>query len=236
MTKPIKLLLLATTYLLCGYAKGQDETPAKSAVEFGLQHSINFTHLNGSGGPIVYSNRVENYELLRSRLTFDLGMFAIIHLSDKFAIQPEAVYTYMGGHFQKRTTYLHDLGAFEGTENESFAADYLKIALSTNIKFNERIFFQFGGYGSSLLSAEKFYPWWEVDVDSDQTRTSLSGIRKFDAGVLGGFGMSTKILNMTFRYNYGLLDVFERGELEELDLSNGVFQFVLQWKFYSDLK
>lgn len=236
MTKSIKLLLLAITILLCDYAKGQDESPAKSAVEFGLQHSINFTHMLGDGGPIVYSNRVENYELIQSRVTFDLGMFATIHVSDKFAIQPEAVYTYMGGHFQKRTTYLHDLGAFEGTENESFAVDYLKAALSANIKFNDRIFFQLGGYGSSLLSAEKFYPWWETDVGNDQTRISLSGIRKFDAGVMGGFGMSTHILNLTFRYNYGLLDVFESGEFEALDLSNGVFQFVLQWKLYSDLR
>lgn len=235
MSKVLNLTFLLVACLCSGYTYGQDEEkPSGSGIEFGLQHSINFTSLNGDGGPIVYSNRVENYEQLRNRLTFDLGMFATIHLSKKFAIQTEAVYSYMGGHFQKRTTYLHDLGAFEGTENESLAVDYIKVILAGNVKFNEKVFFQVGGYGASLLSSEIFYPWWEGDIDKG--RTHISGVRNIDAGVLGGFGLSTKVINITFRYNYGLLDVFEAGDLEELNLKNGVLQFVLQWKLHSDFR
>lgn len=232
--KTLKSTLLFIAFLTFTSAYGQKNDSTKVGVEFGLHHSFNFTHLNGTGGPIIYSNRVENYELLRNRLTFDLGMFAIVHLSNHIALQAEAVYTYMGAHFQKNTTYLHDLGSIETAENESIAADYFKLALANNIKFNDRIFFQIGGYGSSLLSAEKFSPWWEID--HDKKRSQLTGVRKFDAGVLGGFGLSTRILNITFRYNYGLLDVFEKGELEELNMKNGVFQFLLQWKLYSDYK
>lgn len=235
MSKTLKLTCLIISCFLSEFTFGQDnEKPSGQGVEFGLQHSINFTHLNGEGGPIIYSNRVENYDQLRSRLAFDLGMFATIHLSEKFALQTEAMYSYMGGHFQKRTTYLHDLGAFEGTENESFAMDYIKAIVAGNIKFNERVFFQVGGYGASLLSSEIFYPWWEVDID--KSRTHLTGIRSIDAGVIGGFGLSTKVLNITFRYNYGLLDVFESGDLEELNLQNGVLQFVFQWKLHSDFR
>lgn len=235
MSQKLTLTYLIIFCLICSQAFAQDnEKPDGQGVEFGLQHSINFTHLSGTGGPIVYSNRVENYDQLRSRLTFDLGMFATIHLSEKFALQTEAMYSYMGGHFQKRTTYLHDLGAFEGVENESIAVDYIKAIVALNIKFNERVFFQAGGYGASLLSSEIFYPWWEVEID--KSRTHISGVRNIDAGIVGGFGMSTKVLNMIFRYNYGMLDVFESGDLEELDLKNGVLQFVFQWKFYSDFR
>lgn len=212
----------------------QRDSLRQTGIEFGLHHTINFTHLSGSGGPIEFSNRIEYYDPIRNRLTFDLGMFAIVHLSKNIALQPEVAYSYMGGHFQKTTTYLHDLGAFEGTENVSFAADYIKAVLAANFKFNERVFFQVGGYGSSLLSAEQFVPWWEADNNSG--RTQLTGIRSFDAGILGGFGLSTNVLNMTFRYNYGLMDVFESGDFSEFNMRNGVFQFVLQWKFYSDFK
>ncbi|MDW3208503.1 MAG: porin family protein [Reichenbachiella sp.] len=234
MDKSLKLLVLLAPILWCEKALAQRDSLRQTGVEFGLHNSINFTHLSGTGGPIVYSNRIEYYEPIRNRVTFDLGMFAVVHLSKSIALQPEVAYSYMGGHFQKTTTYLHDLGAFEGTENVSFAADYIKAALAANIKFNERVFFQVGGYGSSLLSAERFVPWWEVNTEND--RTQLTGVRGFDAGVLGGFGLSTNVVNMTFRYNYGLLDIFESGDFSEFNMRNGVFQFVLQWKFYSDLR
>ena len=229
-----KLIMLMAALLLSELLLAQDETDKKNAVEFGFQHSLNFTHLNGEGGPINYSNRFENYEQLSNRLTFDLGLFAIIHLSKTIAIQPEAVYSFMGGHFQKNTTHLHDLGAFETSGKESFAIDYIKGSLSTNIKFNELVFLQVGGYGATKLSAEIFYP--EPDLFDNREKASLTGVRNFDAGILGGFGMSTNVLNLTFRYHHGLLDVFEQGDFEELDLQNGVFQFVLQWKIHSDLR
>ena len=234
MDKLIKVIAITQVLFCANFAQAQNDSLRQTGIEFGFQHSINFTHLSGSSGPISYSNRVENYDPIRNRVTFDFGMFAIAHLSDRIAIQPEVVYTYMGGHYQKTTTFLHDLGAFEGTENVSFAADYIKASLATNIKFNDRIFIQVGGYGASLLSAEQFVPWWEVD--NDQKRKQLTGVSHFDAGIIGGFGLSTSVLNMSFRYNQGLVDVFARGELNEFNMHNGVFQFILQWKLYSDFK
>lgn len=229
-----KLLILLVAIHLYGLVYAQSETDKKTGVEFGFQHSLNFTHLYGEDGSIVYSNRIEDYDQLSNRLTLDLGLFAIIHVSERIAIQPEAVYSFMGGHFQKQTTHLHDLGAFESTVDESFAIDYIKGSLATNIKFNELFFIQMGAYGATKLSAERFYP--NQRLFNDEERSSLTGIRNIDAGLLGGFGLSTNVLNLTFRYQHGLMDVFERGELEDLNMRNGVFQFVLHWKIHSDLR
>ena len=230
-----KLFIVLAALFYCSTAFSQDESKPKTsntAVEFGLQHSINFTHLIGDSGPVQFTNRTEELIPLKNRTTFDLGMFAIMHVSKTFSIQPEVVYTFMGAHFQKETIFYHDVGTFSGTENISYALDYIKGTLAVNLKFNEKVFLQVGGYAASLLSAEEFYPWWGPDLDKQ--RTSLTNVNNFDGGILGGFGFSTKIVNLTFRYNYGLTDVFKKNE--DIDLSNGVLQFVVQWKFFSDYR
>ncbi|MGL1886577.1 MAG: PorT family protein [Reichenbachiella sp.] len=231
--KPKILSSLIFTVLLSTHLQVWAQEESKTVqVEIGLEHSINFAQLLGSNQTIEYANRTVEYDQVSSRLTIDLGMFAIIHVSDLISIQPEFVYSMMGGHYVERTTVLHDLGAVKGDESISFSTDYLKFNLPINLKIHDMLYFQTGGYVSTLLSAETYTPWWHFD--SGVERTSISDMNNFDAGILAGFGISTGVVNLTFRYNYGLIDIFQSGDYEDLDLSNGLFQFVAHWKIYSD--
>lgn len=200
--------------------------------EFGLQHSINLTTLSGKNNSYNYGqNRVVELEPVGRRLTIDLGMFSNFYITKMVSLDFEVLYSYMGAHIDKETTVLHDLGEVKGTDNESYALQYFRFPLLLKVHPSEKAFIEFGGYAATLLSAEKFYPW---TVDSDYSREKLDGISSFDAGIIAGVGFDLKIVNLGFRYNYGLINVFE--DQEPLDLRNSMFQIVAQWKLYSDIK
>ena len=212
-------------------AYSQDKLP----VEFGIEHSINLSSLKGNGGPVVYVNREEYYEFSGNRPTFDLGMFAIVHFSDLLAIQPELAYSGAGGYFERESVIFHDLGATRGREDLAFALDYLKLNVLANIKLGTGFYFQAGGYASSLLAAEISYPWFLSNTSGEDT-SIFGDVESVDYGLVGGMGLSTKIVNISFRYNYGLVDLFQSGEFEALELNNSALQLVFHWKLRSDLR
>ena len=201
----------------------------QGAFEFGIQHSINFTGFTGDYNQEQIGNKLIDYKPLKRRTTFDLGLFATSYFSNALALQFEAYYSYMGAHMRKTTTVLHDVGKFEGEENESFAMDYIRVPISLIIHPNDKMFIQAGGYVGSLISSHLFYPW-----NALKTRTTLEGINSFDAGIIAGFGLNTNIVRLSFRYTHGLQDVFK--ENQSLNLNHSVMQFVAQWKLFSDLR
>ncbi len=223
------MLFVSTCLCFAHFGLAQDLETKKGAFEFGLQHSINFTSLVGDYGAITYGNREEKYTPVRNRTTFDLGLFANSYLSNSLSLQFEVYYTFMGAHLQKTTSIYHELGKFEGKESESFAMDYIRLPITLNYYPSDKAFIQFGGYVASLLSSEKFYPW-----EYDKTRKTLEGVNRFDAGLMGGIGLDTKVVKLSFRYTYGLQDVFDKDENN--NLRNSVLQFVAQWKLSSDLR
>ncbi len=197
--------------------------------EMGIQHSINWTSLLSNNEPTTLGNRIVETRSVFPRTTFDLGIFTTSYLNDKLSIDASAIYTYMGAHMETKTTVLHELGKFEGYENESVALDYVKIPVLLNFHMNPRAFVQFGGYGAFLISAETFYPW-----NFSKSRENLTGVNTFDAGIVGGVGFNTKICKLSLKYNLGLTDVLD--EDPDRKFQNSVFQVVAQWKLYSDFR
>jgi len=203
----------------------------KGAFEFGFQHSINLTTLVGKNNSYRIGNRIIEINPVGRRLTFDIGMFSHLYLSRKFSIDFEILYSYMGSPIEKKTTVLHDLGEISGSENCTYAFQYFKFPVILKAHPTEKFSVEFGGYIATLLAANERYRW---ESGTGYSRESLDGISSYDAGIVAGVGFDMKILNLGFRYNYGLVNVFE--EKGTLDLRNSVFQVVAQWKLYSDIK
>ena len=230
------LLSIFIGSIIQGYSQNDvgsvEQVKYAGAFEFGLQHSVNLTTLSGNNNSYkVGKNRVVELDPVGRRLTVDLGMFTNFYFSKVVSLDFEVLYSYMGAHVNKKTTLLHDLGEISGTDNESYALQYFRFPLVLKVHPSEKAFVEFGGYAATLLSAEKFYPWY---TDPGYSREKLNGISSFDAGLLVGVGFDLKILNLGFRYNYGLVNVFE--DQGSLDLRNSMFQVVAQWKMYSDIK
>lgn len=203
----------------------------KGGFEYGLQHSINFTSLVGDY-PIKESvNSIEEMKPVGARFTFDIGMFGNYYVAEKMSIQFEFNLSYMGAHTQTTRTIYQDLGIFKDTKSESFAFHYIKIPLTLNYNLTDNLYIQGGGYFSSLLSAKKFdYYYGPFD------RTKLDYIAPIDLGIIGGIGFNTKIVRISMRYNFGLVDVFNDPEYPNTDLRNSVFQIVGHWLIYSDVR
>ena len=199
----------------------------KGAIEYGLQHSANITRFYGEYPTHTFETWEDSYEHSRSRFTMDLGAFVNVYLTPKITILSEISFSFMGDNSLFTRTVYQDVGKFETKVYPTFALRYLKIPVSVNYLIRDGFFLQGGAYFATLLSASAYDSFWygnAIDVDN---------INAIDAGLIAGFGMSTKIVMVGFRYSYGLTEVFSE---DNSNLHNGVYQIVAQWKLYSDVR
>jgi Outer membrane protein beta-barrel domain len=136
-----------------------------------------------------------NLPFFTGGISFSLGLGFV-------AIQPEILYTRMGGHF-----------AFDATNSVEFQFDYVQVPLL--LKFNVvpagpiRPFLCGGGYGSYLIKATGVM----VEDGTELPRVDLKDTyQKLDYGVVGGAGIAFKLpgiaITVEGRYNYGLRNIY----------------------------
>lgn len=205
-----------------------NEKKEKGALEFGIHHGFNFTTFTGGTFKSGFLNSTEEVFPSSSRFTLDIGMFATHHFNKKLALQGEVMFTFMGAQMNKRTSVFHELGEVTGKESFTYRLNYMKVPVMLNYFPAEKLYLQGGAYASTLLHSSKAYP------QSTKENESISqNVNSFDAGVVIGAGFKSDVINLGFRYNYGITPVFKS---QDYDWHNSVIQFVLQFKLYSELR
>ncbi|HWS61067.1 MAG TPA: porin family protein [Flavobacterium sp.] len=152
-------------------------------LQFGLKAGLNYSNFSGTE---IQTDAITSYHA---------GLISEIKLSEKFAIQPELLYTTQGATYE---TILGDI------DNE---LGYIAIPVLAKIYFSKSFSLELGPQASFLLSEKN-------DFDTSNSNT-------FDFAIDAGLSLKiTKSIFLQGRYILGLTEVSPNAEAK-----NSVLQF-----------
>ena len=186
-----KLVLTAAAVFAFGFANAQE-------TKFGVKGGLNLSNVNGD----ISNNS--------SRLSFHVGGFAEVKISDKFAIQPELVYSVQGTKV--------DVGA---SEDVVYDLQYINIPVMAKFYATEQFSLEVGPQIGFLATAKARF-----DGNSEDIKDSF---KSTDFGVNFGAGYNfTENISAGLRYNLGLSNI---PDADGADAKNGVFSLSVGYKF-----
>lgn len=166
--KRIALVVLVSFFGLSTYAQGLD---------LGIKAGANFANISDAS----------NFD---SKTGFTAGIFLGVKFSEKFAIQPELLYSQQGGDF----------------EFGDFDLSYVNIPV---------IFKYYLFHGLNIQAGPQFGFVVDDKISFDAIGDGVSeGVKTNDFDVSGVVGLGYDLplgLRISARYNFGLTDVFEEG-------------------------
>jgi hypothetical protein len=187
-----KLVLTVAAVFAFGFANAQE-------TKFGVKAGLNLANVNGDD---VSDNS--------SRLSFHVGGFAEIKLDDKFAIQPELVYSVQGTKI--------DVGA---SEDLVYDLQYINVPVMAKYYATEQLSLEVGPQIGFLTSAKA-----KFDGDSQDIKDTL---KSTDFGVNFGAGYNfTENISAGLRYNLGLSNI---ADADGADVKNSVLSLSVGYKF-----
>ncbi|MES2812078.1 MAG: porin family protein [Bacteroidota bacterium] len=183
-----KLLLTAAAVFAFGFANAQE-------TKFGVKAGLNMADWGG-----------DDADGLDSKVSFHVGGFAEIKLSDKFAFQPELLYSAQGAK----------------ADGGSYDVNYLNIPLMAKYFATEKFSIEAGPQVGFLMSAK-------ANPDSGDSVDIKDELKSTDFGFNLGLGYNfTENLSAGLRYNLGLSQVIDA---DDVDVKNNVFSLSVGYKF-----
>lgn len=114
---------------------------------------------------------------------FQVGLYFVGNLSEKLAVQPELVYSALGG-----------------KDDETFKVNYISIPLFLRYNINEMVNVHLGPQFNILTSAK----YGDTDVKD--------GLKGLDTGLALGVGLDFDAFNAGLRYYAGLTNINDEGD------------------------
>ena len=161
------------------------------SIRFGIKGGANFANQNGDTPP--------EFESAESITSYHAGLVAEVKLFDRFAIQPELLYSTQGASYKN---------AVEEFKNE---LGYLSIPVLAKIYLSKSLSLELGPQASFLLNERK-----NVDFGDQNT---------FEFAAVGGLGLNiTKNLFIQARYGLGLTEASKDADIKNstIQLSAGI--------------
>jgi hypothetical protein len=183
-----KLLLTAAAVFAFSFANAQE-------VKFGVKAGLNLADLGG-----------DDADGVDSKIAFHVGGLAEIKLSDKFAIQPELLYSAQGGE----------------VEGGKYNFDYILLPIMAKFYPIKQLSIEAGPQIGFLVSGKvKPDSGDSIDVKDDLKSTDIAA----NLGVSYNF---TDNISAGLRYSLGLTQVTDEGDF---DIMNNVFSLSAAYKF-----
>ena len=190
-----KLILTALAVATFGFVSAQEE-----GIRFGAKGGLNIASISG-----------DDTDDLDSRTSLHLGFVAEIPVTEKFAFQPELIYSAQGAAF--------DLAG----EDVTIALDYLNLPLMGKFYVAEGLSIQAGPQIGFLLSSK-------VKVDDEDE--DLEDVNGLDLGLNFGLGYQLDMgLFFDGRYNLGLSNLDDSDSSDDFSQKNSVIQISVGYKF-----
>ena len=202
-----KIILTVAAVFAFGFANAQE-------FKFGAKTGLNVSTLTG------------DVEDVKSKIGFHIGGFAEIKFGEKFAIQPELLFSTQGA----KSEYTEGFEGFDVNVEENLKLNYINLPIMAKYFVTEKLNIQAGPQVGFLMSAKNDYKASfggeseseEVDI-KDETNS-------IDFGVNFGLGYDfTENIFVEARYNLGLTDLPK--EDSDFKAKNAVFQLSLGYKF-----
>jgi hypothetical protein len=190
--------LVSGSMLLGGtssYAQ-QQQTSTESTLtpKFGIKGGVNFSDL--------YVSNVQNENM---KIGLNAGFYAKLPIVKGISIQPELLYSNKGA----KDTYNNFA---QGSGEYRYNLNYIETPLLMVFNLTPNFSLSAGGYMAFLASATV------VDVNSNGTITgardlNADSFNRFDYGLAGGLGVDIENVTLGVRYNYGLQNIGQSGNL-----------------------
>lgn len=193
----MKKVLLSAVAVMAFMSVSAQET------RFGVKAGANLTTFTG------------DVEDLDSKVGFHVGGFAEIKLTDKFAVQPEILFSTQGAKYKEP--------GYEEKTNLS----YLNIPVMAKYYVAEKFSLEAGPQIGFLLSAKA-----KFDGDGESGDEDIKdGLKSIDFGVNFGAGYDfTENVSVGLRYNLGLSNISD-AEVGDGKIKNSVFSLSVGYKF-----
>ncbi len=186
-----KILLTAAAVFAFSFANAQD-------VKFGAKAGLNMSNFGGDA------------EDTSMKIGFQVGGFAEIKVSDKFAIQPELLYSALGA--------KEDFAGIEVSSN----LNYLNIPVMAKYFVAEGFSLEAGPQLGFLLSAKA-----KGDGESEDIKDALESI---DFGLNFGAGYDVaENINIGVRYSLGLSNIIK--DSDDYKVNNSNIAIAVGYKF-----
>ncbi|AWK02804.1 PorT family protein [Flavobacterium crocinum] len=191
--------LAAIAVMSFGVVNAQD-------IKFGVKGGVNLSNFTG------------DIEDASSKVGFHVGGFAEFKLSDKFAIQPELLYSAQGAKFE------------DSFSKEKVSMSYLNIPIMAKYYIIDKLSVEAGPQAGFLLSAKSN---WESSYNGKVAsgKDNIKDIFKttdFSFNVGAGYDF-TENLSAGLRYNFGLSNISDSKEGGKIH--NNVISLSLGYKF-----
>jgi len=161
----------------------------------------------------------------KSKVGFHVGGFAEIKLTDKFAIQPEILFSTQGAKSEE--------SGFGYSEEYKSNLSYLNIPVMAKYYVAEKFSLEAGPQIGFLLSAKEKFDYSGEDGSESGEVDTKDFYKSIDFGVNFGAGYDfTENLSVGLRYNLGLSNILETEDGgTDAKVKNSVFSLSVGYKF-----
>lgn len=189
-----KVLLTVAAIFAFGFANAQD-------VKFGVKAGLNFANLTGDA------------EDNSMRVSFHVGGLAEIKLSNKFAIQPELLFSSQGAKFDTNTS-----------EKLVYDLSYINVPVLAKFYATPQFYLEAGPQIGFIVSAKAKY-----DGDSEDIKNSFNST-DFGLNIGGGYNFTDNIY-AGLRYTAGLSNIADVPDESNFETGNSVIALSVGYRF-----
>lgn len=215
----MKKLLLFAAVTVIGFSAAQSQE-----IRLGAKAGVNFASIGGD----------ETSEL-DGRTSFHIGGLVEIPISEKFAIQPELLYSSLGAKVEGSETYMGETFSFE----EKAKLDYITVPVMAKYYVMDGLSLEAGPQIGILVSAKNEYTYKGGGEDESGEDDMKDSTNSLDFGL--GLGAAYRLNNGVFfsaRYVLGLSNIldykdneFDYGDLGSFKRHNNVIQLSAGFSF-----
>ena len=217
---------------------------AQDIAEFGIKGGLNLSGYLADDNLNLYQDNTS------ASVGADVGFYGVFHLSDKFAIQPEVLYSLQSVNFVEPEAYVDyvyvdgffgpdfvvsEVGTYGDVEAQQ-NLHYLNVPVLANIYLTEGLSLQIGPQIGFLLNGTA-----RLDPNDEQVAGLITDFedqiditdRLNRVSLAASAGLQYELpsnLNLGLRYNFGLTDVVDDTE-DVVSLTNQVGQLYLGYTF-----
>ena len=178
----------------------------------------------GVKGGVNLATWTGDVEDASSKVGFHIGGFAEFKLSDKFAIQPELLFSTQGVKFEG------DIDGYSASEKDNLS--YLNIPVMAKFYVAEKFSIEAGPQLGILLSAKSKYEANVEGINVSGEEDIKDALESIDFGVNFGAGYDfTENLSAGLRYNLGLSNIVKTEDGDDTKIKNSVFSLSVGYKF-----
>lgn len=201
-----RIVLSAIAVMAFGFANAQE-------VKYGVKGGLNLSSLSGDTDGLD----------LKSKFGFHAGGFVEIKFSEKFAIQPEVLYSTQGTRFDDMEV--------EGYKTKTcFNFDYINVPVMFKYFAVEKFFIEAGPQIGFLTSAKARVKVDQLNIDNKED--IKENFESIDFGLNFGAGYEfTENIFASARYNLGLANIAKTEAGDDSKVHNGVFSVSVGYKF-----